>query len=689
MPTLDCKSVISHVTVYARGAVVTRRLELPPLPSEPCTLKLSGLSPYAQTGGMRTQADGERQIVGLTSRLAHTTPPAPVESDALTALRRELTRIEALHERAVWRRDRLSELALTSAVLTKKTDTNVAGRIGDALAVSALLFDLTSKLDGEIAALGVRMEQAQNAIEAAELALAQSSEATRTVREVEISLGPGPGHLRALEISYALPAARWWPAYSVRISDAGKHAEFGLEAFVAQSTLEDWSGVALSLCTADMAQDIRLPELASLRMGRAQPPKRRGYRPPPEGLDALFAGFDAAGGVISESRPKGALHAKSVPADEMRKLAGKRDEKFERMREEEGAGADAAPEAAEYEAMPATVAMAMEPPAPPRGAPQNAPMMQSRGPMKDLDDGILSAKSGAFGGPGGGGASFAPPPPPPQAPDTSEDWLDFDSLTLPAVTDRWRRGKLTPAHAQGLDYGAVSELESVQAHAIARDVRQTRGQFDHQFSAEGKAEIPGNGRAHRVFLLARDCACAMRFTSVACEDDRVFREAELHNPLQAPLLPGPVDVFVEGALLTTTELGATDRGGSLRVGLGVEERLRVVRNVRVSEESKGMLGGSTAVHHKVSVEVTSSLPAEVSVDVIERLPVSSDKEIQVAIDKAEPRPQEYDQKARGQIVRGGRLFALAIKPGAKAALNFDYTITLHADSELVGGNRRE
>lgn len=678
MPTLECKSVISRVTVYARGAVVTRRLELPPLPAEACTLKLSGLSPYAQTGGMRTQADGERQIVGLTSRLVHTTPHAPIESEPLANLRRELTRIEALAERARWRRDRLSELALASAVLTKKTDTNVAGRIGDALAVSALLFDLTSKLDAETAALNQRQEQAQHAIEAAELAQAQSGEAARTVREVEITLGPGPAHLRALEISYALPAARWWPAYSVRISEAGRRAEFGLEAFVAQSTLEDWSDVSLTLCTADMAQDIRLPELASLRLGRAQPPKRRGYRPPPEGLDALFAGFDAVGGVSDESRAVGALRARSAPADKMKKLAGKRDAEFERrQREEEGASADESVEVAAYQAMPATVAMAMEPPAPPRGAPQNAP-------MKDLDDGMLSAKSGAFGG---GGAAYAPPPP--QAPDTSEDWLDFDSLTLPAVTDRWRRGKLTPTPAQSLDYGAVSELESVQAHAIARDVRQTRGLFDHQFSAEGKAEIPSNGRAHRVFLLARECACAMRFTCVACEDDRVFRQAELQNPLQAPLLPGPVDVFVEGALLTTTELGATDRGGSLRVGLGVEERLRVVRNVRASEESKGMLGGSTAVHHKISVEVTSSLPAEVSVDVIERLPVSADKEIQVAIDKAEPRPQDYDQKARGQIVRGGKLFVLALKPGAKAALNFEYTITLPAGSELVGGNRRE
>lgn len=689
MPTLECPSAITRVTVYARGAVVTRRLELPSLPSEACTLRLSGISPYAATGSMRTQADGERQVIGLSSRLTHESSPAQSEPAALAGLRRELTRHEALLERAQWRRDRLSELALSSAILSKKTDTNVAGRMGDALAVSALLFDLTRKLDDDIATLESRIEETNRAIEAGELAQAQANQATRTLREVEINLGPGPGHLRALELSYAVPAARWWPAYSARISDAGKRAEFGLEAFVAQNSLEDWSGVVLTLCTADMIQDIRLPELPSLRLGRAQAPRKRGYRPPPEGLDALFAGFDAAGGVLDEGRAVGALRAKSAPADHAKKLADKRDiESERRQREEEGAGADAAPEMAQYQAMPATIAAPMESFAPPRGAPQNAPTMQARsaGPMKDLDDGVLAGKFGGLAGGGGApGAVFEPPPPP----DIGENWLDFDALALPEVSDRWRRGKLVYNATPGLDYGVVADLESLQAHAVARDVRHTRGLFDHQFSAEGKVEIPSSGRAHRVYLLAREAACAMRFTCVACEDDRVFREAELQNPLQAPLLPGPIDVFVEGALLTTTELGATDRGGRLRVGLGVEERLRVVRNVRASEESKGMLGGSTAVHHKVSVEITSSLPAEVNVDVLERLPVTADKEIQVAIDKAEPRPEDYDQKTRGQSVRGGKLFRLAVKPGAKAALSFDYTITLPAGSELVGGNRRE
>jgi len=42
--------------------------------------------------------------------------------------------------------------------------------------------------------------------------------------------------------------------------------------------------VALSVATADLASDVRLPELRSLRIGRAQAAPRKGYRPAPVGL---------------------------------------------------------------------------------------------------------------------------------------------------------------------------------------------------------------------------------------------------------------------------------------------------------------------------------------------------------------------------------------------------------------------
>ena len=41
--------------------------------------------------------------------------------------------------------------------------------------------------------------------------------------------------------------------------------------------------------------------------------------------------------------------------------------------------------------------------------------------------------------------------------------------------------------------------------------------------------------------------------------------------------------------------------------MGVEDRLRVARNVRAEEENAGLLGGSIAITHAVTIDLTSSL----------------------------------------------------------------------------------
>ncbi|KAA0215968.1 DUF4139 domain-containing protein [bacterium] len=665
--TFACTSAITRVTVYARGAIVTRRVELPPvLPAEPCTLTLT-LPAQAQAGSLRTLVDGERGIAGLSSRIHWPQPaPGPSRADELGALRAEEQRLDVALERASHRRDHLAELALTQAILNRKSDTNVAGRMADALAVSALIHDLTCKLDQELSELNRRRAEVEGAIEALE-ARDTPMEQGQPRRVVDIALCAGPAHLRSLEVSYAVMAARWWPAYSARIFDQGRRAEFGLEAFVSQNTQEDWSGVLVSLCTADMIQDIRLPELPSLRLGRAQPARRKGYRLPPEGLESMFAGFDAAfAGALSD----GALSPKPPP----RSAPAKKGDIHERQKllkdEYEGADYDAEEPAPQADMLASKVAEM------PMQAANFSPVAAAPMTMRGAPGG---------GAPVGGVAPMEPPAPPPP-PETSEQWLDFDALTLGDFTRRAGRGRLTPT----TDGASADQAElHGPATSAARDVRETRGLFDHQYVAEGKVEIPSGGVAQRVFLAARETSCSMRFVCVAAEDDRVYREVELANPLQAPLLPGPVDVFVEGLLLTTTAIDGVDRGGRFRVGLGVEERLRVARNVRASEESRGMLGGNTAVQHQVSVDVTSSLGADVSVEVIERLPVTADKDISVSLTRAEPKPEDYDQKSRGAPVRGGKLFRLAVKASSKASLLMEYSIVLPSGSELTGGNRRE
>ena len=201
--------------------------------------------------------------------------------------------------------------------------------------------------------------------------------------------------------------------------------------------------------------------------------------------------------------------------------------------------------------------------------------------------------------------------------------------------------------------------------------------------------MPASGRPHRVAVTSAEATSTPRFVAVPREVAEVFREAEIQNPFRAPLLSGPVDVFLDGALLTTTPVTFVDRAGVIHLGLGVEERLRVARNARVEEGTAGLLGGSAVVDHAVTVDLASSLGRKVSVEVLERVPVTDDKDVEIKITYARPEPERYTQADRGAPVRKGLRFTVEVPAGDKARIELGYRVTLPAKNEIVGGNRRE
>ena len=305
---------------------------------------------------------------------------------------------------------------------------------------------------------------------------------------------------------------------------------------------------------------------------------------------------------------------------------------------------------------------------------------------------MMMMATASFGLGKGGAASPPPPPPEPEELEPSSGWLEFDALALPGPDDRARRGKLARTRGDALSSqrsAAAARLEQLQPGPLLRDPLTSRGLFDHRFDAYGLVEIPSDGVAHRVSLGVAQAAPRLRLRTVPREAHDVFREAELKNPFDAPLLAGPVDVYVEGSLLSTTANDRIDKGGTLTVGMGVEDRVRVARNARADETSAGVFGGSTSVLHSIDIELSSSLGREVTVEVIDRLPVTDNKEIEIVRGDETPASQEYAQAERGSPVRGGRLWRVLLPASGKVRIDWTYRLTFAAKDELVGGNRRE
>ena len=517
-----------------------------------------------------------------------------------------------------------------------------------------------------------------------------------------------------IEVRYLVPGARWVPAWQVKLARDGSSATIQQRAHIVQSSGEDWNGVRLKLSTALPTRPSRLPELSSIRIGRAQPaPKAKGFRPAPKGGAQLFGDNDRDGAKLLAALPPprpwvlpsstSSLHAEMTfggggaptsksamppapPRVHREESAKKRSSSARRARDIDVDDSDdqesevSFDEGASYEraASPvmamASMAMPPPPPSPAPGAPPQA----------------------GKGGPGGRRVDEEPV---------------FALLRLPAADDA-SRGRLVPADARAryaesarragrplpFDVGSVVDHATAEAEAAGHapapalcvDVG-SGSSFDHAYDADGVVDVASDGSWHSVPLGDRQATAKMRYVAVPREELAVYRVAALENPLRAPMLAGPAEVYVGGEYVLTTSLDDVPAHGELTLGLGVEQAIKISRNARFSEtrEGKGVVAMVELVHD-IEIDVVNHLSRAIDIEVRERVPVPApNAEVQVEERAVTPPWQVWDQLERGEIVDGGRRWEVVVAAGATAPLQARYVLRLFSNAELQGGNRRE
>src|SRR5690606_38764897 len=172
------------------------------------------------------------------------------------------------------------------------------------------------------------------------------------------------------------------------------------------------------------------------------------------------------------------------------------------------------------------------------------------------------------------------------------------------------------------------------------------GSFDHRYDTEGLVDVPSDDALHNVPLLTAEAPVRTTLVVVPRESDQAVRMATLMNPLEAPLLAGPAEVYLEEEFLVTSPLRTVPAGGELTVGLGLEPGLKVARNTFYEEKTTGLLGGGLVLEHRVEVELASRLAAPAEVEVRELVPVKADKDeaVEVVDEAATPRWEKLTQQ---------------------------------------------
>jgi len=305
------ESRIDTVTLYQQGARVTRLLTLDcPNGRAPETLEVPRLplALFDPTVRVRVLAlsDATADLTATNVRVGLWLPPREtpletVDQAALRSLRQQVRAVESQVHQREWELSVYAGITVPSRPRPEEGKPPPPSPLGARMALEQFTHDGAQARLAEIRALNEQLQKLREEAAVLEQRLAMASTARQvTAKDLYKSVHVQLRHTGAalasarLSVEYFVPGARWAPSYQCRLSRDCRQVELVMRALIGQSSGEDWSGVKLALSTAAPLSWTELPELSSIRIGRAQPPPpaRAGFRPPPQGAASLFSDFD-------------------------------------------------------------------------------------------------------------------------------------------------------------------------------------------------------------------------------------------------------------------------------------------------------------------------------------------------------------------------------------------------------------
>ena len=749
-------SRIDTVTVYRQGALVTRTAIVLAAQPVPAQVKLVNLPLSLDDGSVRVRVEGEGGDLPVASDVRIALDLAvvddklpPPDDDALKKARREVAAIAEYIGHLRSQRKRLEKLQLFERPAGKRGAAPIDSPVKSRLTMLDFRHKGIAQLDDKIAeamgherrAIQVRQDLEHRFKAASKARQAKPHELRKaaiiTLRARDVPTAP----VRVI-LEYMVPGARWAPSYAISLAKDMTSAVVSVRAVVAQSTGEDWTGVKLTLATADAQRWTELPDMQVLRIGRRQPtPARRGWRAPPVGAGELYGDYDRFLANTDHHAPTTTTPQPEPAQDRTRAGSVPQGVDFLSLANDmsDGRGMEKAKrdEPPQAGAPPKNMAARSAGPPPPRrpSAPGGAmpvaaaPMQSMPMPMPEIAaqakgrgglgsafgaavgaiGGLLTSDDdeGGLGSGGGGGSQHGAAAP--QEHEAAPDQLAYGNLRMPGPKDS-RRGSLivSQRHERYLemlwvrevtrDINVVTLIDGAMGHAHNAGARglpprhhlaTSWAGFDYVYAAESAADIPSDDDYHGIPLMSRPAPIELGYVVVPRESTDVFRFVKLHNPLDAPLLPGPADVYIGGDYLLSTDLRVAAPRGELKVGLGVEQAIKVSRNTTYAEESTGMLGGSLSLRHEIQLEVANRRDRPINLEVQERVPTLREKEDEIQLDLAQVDPPWSTFEPEDYSLKGGHRWQIQVPAGQSRKLRAVYIIKISAKKELHGGNRRE
>jgi uncharacterized protein (TIGR02231 family) len=158
-----------------------------------------------------------------------------------------------------------------------------------------------------------------------------------------------------------------------------------------------------------------------------------------------------------------------------------------------------------------------------------------------------------------------------------------------------------------------------------------------------------------------------------------YLEANVKNSSSGvTLLPGKANIFRDDMFVGTTELEHIAPGEQFKLNLGIDEGLKIERDLIERQVDKKLIGNQRRTTYAYRLVITNLLNQESLLKLTEQLPVSRDEQIKVRLNGSKPPIQ------LGEM--GILEWILTIPPQGRQEVSYQFTVEHPPELTVIGLN---
>lgn len=228
--------------------------------------------------------------------------------------------------------------------------------------------------------------------------------------------------------------------------------------------------------------------------------------------------------------------------------------------------------------------------------------------------------------------------------------------------------KLAGAAADELGIEAAAEISSAQVDASGTAIT---------YHVPGTVTVPADGAPHKVTIASYRLDPRLDYVTAPKLVEAVYRRARVVNASPYTLLPGPASLFAGDEFVGATRLELTAPQEEVELYLGVDDRVKVERELKRREVDKRLIGSRRSLHCGYEITLENLLATRVEITLHDQIPISRHEDIKVKLDSADPKPS--DQTELNLLD-----WKLALAPNEKRLVRYDFSVEYPQSMEVVG-----